>query len=47
LEFVLSPKDFEFLDQDMKPVVEAGDFTIMIGTSSRDIDLQKIKLHIK
>jgi beta-glucosidase len=43
----LVPKDFEFLDINMKPVIEAGDFTIMVGNSSNDKDLQKVILAIK
>jgi hypothetical protein len=31
---------------DMKYVVEAGDFSIMVGTSSRDEDLQKLTLTV-
>jgi beta-glucosidase len=45
--FEITPKDLEFLDINMKPVVEAGDFTLMIGNSSNDKDLQKIKLTVK
>jgi beta-glucosidase len=47
VEFELAPKDFEFLDMNMKPVVEAGEFTIMVGNSSNDKDLTKVKLTIK
>jgi beta-glucosidase len=47
VEIELTPKSFEFLDIDMKPIIEAGEFSIMIGNSSQDIDLQKIKLTIK
>lgn len=47
VEFTLIPKSFEFLDINMKPVVEAGDFTIMVGNSSNDKDLQKVNLTIK
>lgn len=47
VSFELSPKDFEFLDINMKPVVEPGGFTIMVGNSSSDKDLQKIKLVIQ
>ncbi len=47
VEFTLTPKSFEFLDINMKPVIEAGDFTIMVGNSSNDKDLQKVKLIIK
>jgi beta-glucosidase len=47
VEFELAPKDFEFLDMNMKPVVEAGEFTIMVGNSSNDKDQTKVKLTIK
>lgn len=47
VEFVVTPKDFEFLDIDMKPVVEAGDFEIMVGNSSNDKDLKKITVTVK
>jgi beta-glucosidase len=30
----------------MKYVVEPGDFEIMVGTSSRDADLAKLKLTV-
>ncbi len=43
----LPPRDFEFLDINLKPVVEPGDFTIMVGNSANDRDLKKIKLAIK
>jgi beta-glucosidase len=44
---VLSPKDFEFLDLNMKPVIEPGSFTIMVGNSANDKDMQKLNLVIK
>jgi len=47
VEFVVTPKDLEFLDIDMKPVVEAGDFEIMVGNSSNDKDLKKIAITVK
>jgi beta-glucosidase len=47
VEFELTPKDFEFLDMNMKPIVEAGEFTIMIGNSANDKDLTKVKLMVK
>lgn len=47
VEFVVTPKDLEFLDIDMKPVVEAGDFKIMVGNSSNDKDLKKVTLTVK
>jgi beta-glucosidase len=46
-ELELTPKDFEFLDINMKPTVESGEFSIMVGNSSNDKDLQKVKLIIK
>lgn len=47
VEMELSPKDFEFLDLNMKPIIEPGDFSIMVGGSSMDKDLKIIKLKIK
>ena len=36
-----------FYDIDMKYVVEPGEFEIMVGNSSRDADLQKIRLTVE
>jgi beta-glucosidase len=36
-----------FYNVNMKHVVEPGDFEIMVGNSSRDVDLQKLVLHVK
>jgi len=36
-----------FYDVNMDYVVEPGDFEIMVGNSSRDVDLQKLVLHVK
>lgn len=36
VEFTLTPKDLEFLDRDLKPVVEPGEFQVTVGTSSDD-----------
>jgi beta-glucosidase len=38
--FPISPEILSMLDQDLKKVVEPGDFRIMIGASSKDIRLQ-------
>lgn len=38
------PGSLAFFDVDMKHVVEPGEFEVMIGTSSRDADLAKLKL---
>ncbi|MDQ3632989.1 MAG: glycoside hydrolase family 3 C-terminal domain-containing protein [Acidobacteriota bacterium] len=34
VEFTLTPKDLEFLDRDLKPVLEPGEFQVIVGTSS-------------
>ena len=41
VEFEITPELLAFYNAEMKFVVEPGDFEIMIGTSSRDEDLQK------
>lgn len=43
----IAPKDLEFLDLNMKPTIEAGQFTIMIGNSSNDKHLQKLTLTVQ
>ena len=40
--FQLDPEALSMLDKDMKRLVEAGDFRIMLGASSKDIRLRKI-----
>ena len=42
----ISPQALAFYDVHMHYVVEPGDFEIMIGTSSRDSDLQKLVLTV-
>jgi beta-glucosidase len=42
ITFNLEPEALSMLDKDLKRVVEAGDFRIMIGSSSKDIRLRKI-----
>ena len=42
--FDIGPEQLAFYDIHMKYVVEAGEFEIMVGNSSRDIDLQKVTL---
>jgi beta-glucosidase len=46
VSFDITPELLAFYDIDMKYVVEPGDFQIMIGTSSRDADLQKLTLTV-
>jgi beta-glucosidase len=43
----ITPEHLAFYDVDMNYVVEPGDFEIMVGNSSRDVDLQKLVLHVK
>ncbi len=43
----LTPQDaLAFYDVNMKFVVEPGEFEIMLGSSSRDSDLQKVTLTV-
>jgi beta-glucosidase len=41
VSITLNPKSFSFLNKDLKEVVEAGEFEIMIGSSSENILLKK------
>jgi beta-glucosidase len=41
VKFILTAEDFSYLDESMNPVLEPGDFNIMIGASSTDIRLEK------
>jgi beta-glucosidase len=42
----ISPEHLSFTNMHKDYVVEAGDFEIMVGSSSRDQDLAKIILHV-
>jgi len=46
VRFEITPESLAFWDVNMKYRVEAGDFEIMAGTSSRDADLQKVTLTV-
>jgi beta-glucosidase len=46
VEIAISPASLAFYDIDMNYVVEPGEFTIMVGTSSRDSDLQSVTLRV-
>jgi len=43
----ITPESLAFYDIDMNNVVEAGEFEIMVGTSSRKEDLQSVVLDVK
>lgn len=43
----ITPELLAFYDAAMNRVVEAGDFAIMVGCSSRDRDLQRVTLHVE
>jgi beta-glucosidase len=43
----ITPEKLSFYDIDMNWVVEPGDFDIMLGSSSRDEDLQSILLTVQ
>jgi beta-glucosidase len=42
----ITPDSLAFHDYEMQYVVEPGDFAIMVGTSSRNIDLTTLTLHV-
>ena len=44
ITFHLNKSAFAYYDLDMKYVVEAGQFDILVGNSSRDEDLKKTSL---
>ncbi len=44
--FEVTPDLLKFWDVNMKYVVEPGEFTLMVGTSSRDADLHKLTLQV-
>ncbi|WP_204344062.1 beta-xylosidase [Psychroserpens algicola] len=45
--FKLGFDELNILNQDMKKVVEPGTFTISVGTSSLEKDLQKVRINVK
>jgi beta-glucosidase len=46
VELKITPESLSFTNVDKKLVVEPGDFTIMVGNSSRDVDLIKTSLRV-
>ena len=47
VELEITPESLAFYNIGMTYVVEPGEFEIMVGTSSRDSDLQKLILQVK
>jgi len=47
VEFKITPSLLSFYDLNMNYVIEPGDFTIMVGSSSADKDLLKRKITVK
>ena len=45
VEFTITPDKLMFLDKGMKPIVEEGEFIVMVGPSSADNDLLKTSFH--
>jgi beta-glucosidase len=47
INFEITKKHLEFVNRDMKWVVEPGDFEIMVGNSSQDSDLKRVTFKVK
>jgi beta-glucosidase len=47
LIFRLTPEKLSFYDRDMKSIVEPGEFEVMVGNSSMDKDLRKVRFSVK
>jgi beta-glucosidase len=46
VELSITPESLAFYDIAMRFVVEPGDFDVMVGSSSRDQDLQTVTLTV-
>ena len=46
VEFTVTPDKLRFLDKNLKPVVEPGEFILMAGPSSDDKDLLKTSVYV-
>lgn len=46
VEFTVTPDKLEFLDRNLRPTVEPGEFVVMVGPSSSDDDLLKASFHV-
>ena len=47
VEFTVTPDKLEFLDKNLKPVVEPGEFIVMVGPSSDDRDLLTASFYVR
>lgn len=47
VSFDITPDELSFYDINMRYAVEPGDFEIMVGNSSRDVDLRRLVLQVK
>lgn len=46
VEFTVTPDKLEFLDRNLRPTVEPGEFIVMVGPSSSEDDLLKASFHV-
>jgi beta-glucosidase len=42
VRFMITPNMLEMLDKNLQPVIEPGNFSIMVGSSSRAIELTTV-----
>ena len=47
VEFTVTPDKLEFLDKNLKPLVEPGEFIVMVGPSSDDRDLLTASFYVR
>jgi beta-glucosidase len=47
VSFDVTPASLAFHDREMREVVEPGEFTVMVGSSSRDADLVSVTLRVE
>jgi beta-glucosidase len=43
VRFLIKPEDLSFIGRDGRPVIEPGEFEVMVGSSSRDEDLLRAR----
>ncbi len=47
MSFSVTPDKLAYFDKDMNFAVEPGEFEILVGSSSKDEDLNKITINVK